>query len=309
MQWAVWGVVAATSLALSTPLKAQNNGANSEPMNNTGPGAWQHGKTLGHLERARKLIGQEVVSSDSQRVGKLNDFAVDLNSGRILYAIVGTGGFLGAGEHLVAVPPEMFTQPEANNIQLKVDKQKFSSAPEVTREMERSEAMGQSSFLTQVYQFYGQTPHWLSSGTEGKTFNAALRVNYLLGTKIENASNTTIGKLYDFALDLAPGRAVFVALSPESGTGLGDNLYAVPPSLLTWNADQKVLTTDITNEKLQAAPHFAKDDWSNLSNPSFAAQVYQYYGKQPFFQTGGIQESTTPSLRPTGRTKENQQQP
>jgi len=59
------------------------------------------------------------------------------------------------------------------------------------------------------------------------------------------------------------------------------------------STDKKKLTSDISKEKLAGAPHFAKDNWTNLSDPSFASQVYQYYGKQAYFQTGS-------SLKPTG---------
>ena len=73
---------------------------------------------------------------------------------------------------------------------------------------------------------------------------------------------------------------------------LGNDYYALPPNALTWNADKKMLTSDINKDKLSGAPHFAKNDWPKLSDKSFASQVYQYYGKQAYFETGS-------NLRPT----------
>ena len=58
----------------------------------------------------------------------------------------------------------------------------------------------------------------------------------------------------------------------------------------------KSLTSDISKDKLAAAPHFAKNNWAQLSDTSFASQVYQYYGKQAYFETG------TSKYKPTGRT-------
>jgi hypothetical protein len=53
---------------------------------------------------------------------------------------------------------------------------------------------------------------------------------------------------------------------------------------------------------LNVAPHFARDNWTDLSNSAFASQVYQYYGKQPYFETSG-------TMRPTGRSTDSQPLP
>jgi hypothetical protein len=37
----------------------------------------------------------------------------------------------------------------------------------------------------------------------------------------------------------------------------------------------------------EGAPHLSNDNWPNLTDPSFVAQVYQYYGKQPYPQPSG----------------------
>jgi len=321
MHLAVWGATAAASLAFTAiPLQAQNNYNGSEPTRTGENAGLLHGKMLGRLERAHNILGSEVFSSDQQRLGKLDDFVVDLDSGRILYAVIGSGGLLGAGERRVAVPPGAFlrtngsTERNANSernegaggyrLELNVDKEKLSSAPQITREMEKPESIGQSGFISQVYQYYGQSAGWMTaSGATDRTFNNVRRASDLVRTKVENANNETVGKVEDLVVDLPMGHVVYMVFSPSRRLDLGDNLYALPPNILTWNVEQKTFVSDIGKEKLQAAPHFAKDDWSNLSDPSFASQVYHYYGKQPFFQTGE-NEQTTPSLKPTGRNNE-----
>ncbi|MGH7868270.1 MAG: PRC-barrel domain-containing protein, partial [Candidatus Dormibacteraceae bacterium] len=40
---------------------------------------------LGQVAPANHVFGHEVMSSDNQRIGKLNNLVVDLESGRILY--------------------------------------------------------------------------------------------------------------------------------------------------------------------------------------------------------------------------------
>ena len=86
------------------------------------------------MERANKLIGEEVLGSDNQKIGKLDNLILDLESGRVLYAVVGSGGVLGAGEKRYGVPPGAFTEPTGDKLQVNFDKQKVSNAPQFTRE-------------------------------------------------------------------------------------------------------------------------------------------------------------------------------
>jgi sporulation protein YlmC with PRC-barrel domain len=53
--------------------------------------------------RASKLKGVYVYNSANEKIGDINELLID-SSGKIEAAVVGVGGFLGMGEHDVAVP-------------------------------------------------------------------------------------------------------------------------------------------------------------------------------------------------------------
>ena len=53
--------------------------------------------------RASKLAGLSVYNDKNESVGSINDLLTD-KSGNIKAVVIGVGGFLGVGEHLVAVP-------------------------------------------------------------------------------------------------------------------------------------------------------------------------------------------------------------
>jgi len=53
--------------------------------------------------RASKLVGLNVYNDNNESLGSINDLLTD-KSGNIKAVVVGVGGFLGVGEHLVAVP-------------------------------------------------------------------------------------------------------------------------------------------------------------------------------------------------------------
>jgi sporulation protein YlmC with PRC-barrel domain len=51
----------------------------------------------------RKLLGAKVYNDQNQSIGKIEDIIVSPKR-TVSYAIIGVGGFLGIGEHLVAIP-------------------------------------------------------------------------------------------------------------------------------------------------------------------------------------------------------------
>jgi sporulation protein YlmC with PRC-barrel domain len=55
--------------------------------------------------RASKMVGLSVYNDNNQSIGSINDLLTDKN-GNIKAVVIGVGGFLGVGEHLVAIPFE-----------------------------------------------------------------------------------------------------------------------------------------------------------------------------------------------------------
>jgi hypothetical protein len=53
--------------------------------------------------RASKVVGLRVYNDNNENLGSINDLIMDRN-GNIRAAVLGVGGFLGMGGHLVAIP-------------------------------------------------------------------------------------------------------------------------------------------------------------------------------------------------------------
>lgn len=53
--------------------------------------------------RTSKVVGLNVYNDNNESIGSINDLLTD-KSGNIKAVILGVGGFLGVGEHLIAVP-------------------------------------------------------------------------------------------------------------------------------------------------------------------------------------------------------------
>jgi sporulation protein YlmC with PRC-barrel domain len=70
---------------------------------NMAPAATSDSSSFQGTWRASKLVGLNVYNDKNESLGSINDLLTD-KSGNIKAVVIGVGGFLGVGEHLVAVP-------------------------------------------------------------------------------------------------------------------------------------------------------------------------------------------------------------
>ena len=72
---------------------------------NMAPAAASDSASFQGTWRASKLVGLNVYNDKNESLGSINDLLTD-KSGNIKAVVIGVGGFLGVGEHLVAIPFE-----------------------------------------------------------------------------------------------------------------------------------------------------------------------------------------------------------
>ena len=82
------------------------------------------------LLSAGSLTGDAVVNPSGDDLGKLEEIMLDTDSGRIGYAVLSFGGFLGMGEKLFAIPWSSLTVDTVNHrLVLDVPKERLENAP------------------------------------------------------------------------------------------------------------------------------------------------------------------------------------
>lgn len=115
---------ATSAPAQSTPAPALNQGMAGDVFyrETWAPTHW----------RSSEAIGQSVYNKANERIGEIDELLID-KSGKILAAVVGVGGFLGMGEHKVAVSFSSFEMArEANGkprLVVNIDKAALKDAP------------------------------------------------------------------------------------------------------------------------------------------------------------------------------------
>ena len=55
-------------------------------------------KRVSDVNKGTKFIGMQIKNPRNETVGKVSDLALDLKTGRIAYAVVSVGGFMGVGD-------------------------------------------------------------------------------------------------------------------------------------------------------------------------------------------------------------------
>jgi hypothetical protein len=81
--------------------------------------------------RVSKIVGSDVQTKSGEKIGDIRDLVFD-DHGHIVLAIVSTGGFLGVGDRLHAVPWEALTLGPRDNRVLDIDKAHLKAAPGFT---------------------------------------------------------------------------------------------------------------------------------------------------------------------------------
>src|SRR5579872_3510749 len=138
---------------------------------------------LSQAERAANLYGREVLSLDNQKVGRIDNVVVDLESEHILYVVLGTD------RGKVAVPPQVIGQTAGNTLRANLNKAKIDSAPQFSSALDKPNQLGQASFVFRVYQYFGMNPWWQgNSPANVGSFHNVHKLNQLIGMNVEDVN-------------------------------------------------------------------------------------------------------------------------
>jgi sporulation protein YlmC with PRC-barrel domain len=108
---------------------------------------------------ATTLTGDSVVDRDGEELGEIKEIMLDVPTGRIAYAVLSFGGFMGMGDKLFAVPWSALTlDTDRKSFVLDVQRDRLRDAPGFDKDHWPS--MAQPTWASTVYKFYGVDPYW-----------------------------------------------------------------------------------------------------------------------------------------------------
>jgi hyperosmotically inducible protein len=263
-------------------------------------------ETLGRTSRSSALIGATVKNYQEEKLGIVDNLAVDVQAGRIVQVIISSGGVLGWGDKLVAVPPGvLYCDPMSKVIYLNCTVDKIKSAPKF--EMARWEELSRPDQVAAAYRHFDADviytfpkPEAGNAQDRNLAMEPVQRATKVKGMTVKNLQDQRLGNVEDLVVDLSAGRIVGVIVSSGGVLGLGDELSAVPPSV--FRVKDKELRMDASRDLLARAPHFKSAEWPDMNQPSYASEFHRAYGIEPYFFSNPMtgRDNSSPDVRDQG---------
>lgn len=109
---------------------------------------------------ASKIIGEAVVNRENEALGKIHELVIDAKEGRLAYAVLSSGGFMGMGNRLFAMPWKAFEFASTENkLILNVDKDKLKAAPGFDKDAKWPD-FADKTWGSTIHEYYGYPPYW-----------------------------------------------------------------------------------------------------------------------------------------------------
>jgi sporulation protein YlmC with PRC-barrel domain len=100
----------------------------------------------------------------------------------------------------------------------------------------------------------------------------------LIGNDVVNQMEEDLGDIKEIMLNVENGEVSYAVLSFGGFLGMGDKLFAVPWDALQLDPVNKRFVFNIEKSRLESAPGFDKDDWPDMSDPTWQEQISNFYG-------------------------------
>jgi sporulation protein YlmC with PRC-barrel domain len=108
---------------------------------------------------ASTVIGDSVRNGAGEDLGTIKEIMLDIDSGRIAYAVLSFGGFLGLGDKLFAVPWNALRLDSVNHaFVLDVAKRTLENAEGFDKD--NWPDMAEPSWGRRIHRYYGTQPYW-----------------------------------------------------------------------------------------------------------------------------------------------------
>ena len=176
-----------------------------------------------------KIIGSKVINLKGETLGKIENLVVDVDTGRIVYAVLESGGFLDIGDKLFPVPwGSLAALPSEGIFFLNQSKEQMEKAPAFDKN--KLPNMGDMRWGADVLKYYGAPYGYTQRGPFGYDYSNYYDDNYY-GSHQPQSPGSGINpapriedpyqKIFDSkTIKTISGQVVKIDQLPEFGFGL-----------------------------------------------------------------------------------------
>jgi sporulation protein YlmC with PRC-barrel domain len=261
-----------------TPALAVAVAAPALAADSTTPGTATHTQSQNKMmsdRRASDIIGADVHNQRGEALGEINDLIVDVNNGRVYYAVLSFGGIAGMGDKLFAYPLRAFKPAsDRDELVLNVDQSKLQAAPGFRGD--RWPDWNDNGYRRDVDRYYGDTV-----GVKPLPNQRLVRATELLDADVVQPDGNDIGEMQDLVVRLSDGKVRYAVLSLDDSWGLDDKLVVMPMKALRVGSDVEQVTLTPDRQMIHSAPAFSENHWPDLNDRAYRDRVDAYVAALP----------------------------
>ncbi len=111
------------------------------------------------LISSHRVEGTEVYNTDGEKLGHIDCVMLDKRGGKVAYAVMSFGGFLGIGEEYHPLPWQSLDYDEdQDGYVVNLSKDQLREAPTLRRN--EYDRLYDTAYGRSVYSYYGAVPFW-----------------------------------------------------------------------------------------------------------------------------------------------------
>lgn len=270
-----------SSTAALAGFQAPQSGSTRQDMSFMAPKRWM---------KSSDLVGKSVENPQNEGLGKIENLAIDPQSGRIIYGVLSYGGILGIGDKLFAIPWSALdlSRNGKEHFVLAVDKDRLKNAEGFDKSNWPNFA--DERWATDTHKYYDQPPYWKpeyksEASADPRTrwyrpTSAWQKSTDLTGKNALSATNSEdLGELEELIIDPDSGRVIYGVLDHKG------RFYAIPWSKWEMGPGMKDVKVAVTADQIKNAPHvFDKSKYPELTDQRISREIYTFYGEPLYWE-------------------------
>lgn len=227
-------------------------------------------RTTLSLIASDRVEGTAVYDANGKRIGKVEKLVIDKAGGRVAYAVLSFGGFLGIGADHYPIPwPMLDYDEQLGGYRVDITEEQLKKAPK----LQQGDSWEQANHRDEeIYGYWGQP----AQVQEGQT-SSLITSDSVEGMPVYDVHGKRIGKVERLMIDKLTGTIAYAILSFGGFLGIGKDHYPIPWSMLTYNEKPDGFQVDITEEELKDAPKIEPGEHWEQTTSARNEDVYDYW--------------------------------
>jgi sporulation protein YlmC with PRC-barrel domain len=229
------------------------------------------GNTTSSLIASDRVEGTSVYDAQGKRIGKVEHLVIDRAGGRVAYAVLSFGGFLGIGANRYPIPWLMLDYDEKlGGYRVDITEEQLKKAPKI--ELGESWEQANRNRDEEIYGYWEQP-----APVQGPQTSALITSDRVEGMPVYDIHGKRIGKVDRLMIDKLTGQIAYAILSFGGFLGIGEDHYPIPWSMLTYNEKPDGFQVDITEDELKNAPKIEPGENWEQTTRARNQDVYDYW--------------------------------